>query len=52
MARTTLEDKLAAITALERQPVATDPTEQWRGWLLDSQNLVVARVAEPVWRHT
>jgi len=41
----TLEEKLAAVAALARQPVETGDA-RWQTWLTDPQNVVVARVVE------
>ena len=43
--RLTLEDKLAALTTLERNPSAPNTAEQLQRWLGDPQNIVVARAA-------
>lgn len=48
MARHDLEIQLAAITALARQPLTPEHERQWRAWLTDPSNLIIARAAEAI----
>ncbi|MHB9026165.1 MAG: HEAT repeat domain-containing protein [Armatimonadota bacterium] len=50
MAKMSLEEKLMAVAALEREAPAPGSTDAWRIWLDDPSNIVVARVAEIIGR--
>lgn len=44
--RLTVEEKLAAVSALEREPDSAENMAALCGWLADPQNVVIARAAE------
>ena len=46
MARMTLEEKLAAVMKLGREPITEQTTTALLGWLEDGQNIVAAQAAE------